>query len=118
MGSLSMQGSGHRGLPWLLFGENPFLFSSHHTPLGTSFQVLRGVLYGDKKKEKDGREGKEERRRRGGREGRNEGFSTPRNMENFKVAPGAGCENSQVGCVGLERRVWVAAGIGREQVLG
>lgn len=106
MGSLSVQGSGHRGFlrTWLLFGGNAFPFSSHHTPLGTSFQVLRGVLYGDKKKEKDGREGMKERRGRG-REGRNEGFSTPRNMESFKVEPGAGCENSHVGCVGLERRV-------------
>lgn len=66
-------------------------------------------MYGNKKKEKDGRKG---------REGRNEGFSTPRNMEIFKVEPGADCENSHVGCVGLERRVWVAAGMAREQVLG
>lgn len=81
--------------PWLLIGKNPFPFSSHHAPLGTSFHVLSGVLYGDRKKEKDGRE----RGRWRGREGRNEGFSTPRNMESFKVEPGAGCENSHVGCV-------------------
>ena len=60
----------------------------------------------------------EERRRNRGRDARNEGFSTLRDMESFKVEPGAGCENSHVGCVGLERRVWVAAGMAREQVLG